>query len=295
MTTIINVPHSLEDKSFELVLDQVAPLPLDEKIIVDTRHARWASPYGLTALLALAQSRVERPILYVPEAENVSSYWSRMDFFKHAAELYELQGRVKSTKAAETSVLLEVTSISKSDDVHDVVDKIQQRAQEALVKNLNLDAKITMRFTMALSEVCQNIVEHAGRGGWVAVQTYTWRVRLGGRKVVVIAVADPGIGFRQSLESAPGFQRKDRWDDGQALEETVMRGASRFRDPGRGQGLAGVRRFVGNWDGKLSIRSGTARIAVLPKGDWDEDEPLVEDLAYFPGAQVQITIPERVT
>jgi hypothetical protein len=112
---------------------------------------------------------------------------------------------------------------------------------------------------------------------------------------VVIAVADPGIGFRQSLESAPGFQRKDRWDDGQALEETVMRGASRFRDPGRGQGLAGVRRFVGNWDGKLSIRSGTARIAVLPKGDWDEDEPLVEDLSYFPGAQVQITIPERVT
>ena len=151
-----------------------------------------------------------------------------------------------------------------------------------------------MRFTMALSEVCQNIVEHAGRGGWVAVQTYTWRVRLGGRKVVVIAVCDPGIGFRESLESAPGFQKRERWDDGQALEETVMRGASRFRDPGRGQGLAGVRKFVGTWDGKLSIRSGTARIAVLPKGDWDEDEPLVEDLSYFPGAQVQITIPERV-
>jgi signal transduction histidine kinase len=111
---------------------------------------------------------------------------------------------------------------------------------------------------------------------------------------VVIAVCDPGIGFKQSLESAPGFQKRERWDDGQALEETVMRGASRFRDPGRGQGLAGVRKFVGTWDGKLSIRSGTARIAVLPKGDWDEDEPLLEDLSYFPGAQVQITIPERV-
>src|SRR4029077_18436579 len=95
------VPHSLEDKSFELVLDQVAPLPLDEKIIVDTRHARWASPYGLTALLVLAQSRAERPVLYVPEAENVSTYWSRMDFFKHAAELYELQGRGGGNKGAE--------------------------------------------------------------------------------------------------------------------------------------------------------------------------------------------------
>ena len=85
MTTVINVPHSLEDKSFEQVVDQVAPLPLDEKIIVDTRHARWASPYGLTALLALAQSRAERPVLYVPEAENVSSYWSRMPSSRRSA------------------------------------------------------------------------------------------------------------------------------------------------------------------------------------------------------------------
>ena len=77
-----------------------------------------------------------------------------------------------------------------------------------------------------------------------------------------------------------------------ALEDAVIRGVSRFRDPGRGQGLAGVRRFVGKWDGKLSVRSGTARIAIVPS--WDEDVPLVEDLAPFPGSQVQITIPERI-
>ena len=291
MTTIINVPHSLEDKSFELVLDQVAPLPLDEKIIVDTRHARWASPYGLTALLALAQSRAERPVLYVPEAENVSTYWSRMDFFKHAAELYELQGRVRSTKAAETSVLLEVTSISKSDDVHSVVDKIQQRAQDALVKNLNLDAKITMRFTMALSEVCQNIVEHAGRGGWVMVQSYQYRKRLGGRHVVVIAVCDAGLGFRRSLESSPRRPVTDRWDDGFALETAVVNGVSRYGDPGRGQGLKGIRGYVHRWDGKLSVRSGTARIALVPP--WDDDVPRRDNLAPFAGAQLQITIPEK--
>ena len=72
----------------------------------------------------------------------------------------------------------------------------------------------------------------------------------------------------------------------------MIRGVSRFRDPGRGQGLAGVRRFVGKWDGKLSVRSGTARIAIVPS--WDEDVPLAEGLAPFPGAQIQITIPERM-
>ena len=76
-----------------------------------------------------------------------------------------------------------------------------------------------------------------------------------------------------------------------ALEEAVIRGVSRFRDRGRGQGLAGARNFLGKWSGKLSIRSGTARIAIVPP--WDDDAPLLEGLAPFPGAQVQITIPER--
>ena len=101
-----------------------------------------------------------------------------------------------------------------------------------------LDPQATMRFAMTLSEVCQNIVEHAGLRGWVAVQTYRYRQRLG-RRVVVIAVCDAGIGFRRSLESAQGRKRVDRWDDATALEDAVVRGVSRFRDPGRGQGLAG--------------------------------------------------------
>ena len=62
-------------------------------------------------------------------------------------------------------------------------------------------------------------------------------------------------------------------------------------EPAKGPGLW---KHIQAWDGKLSVRSGTARIAVLPKGDWDEDEPLLENLPFFPGSQVQITIPERV-
>jgi hypothetical protein len=292
VTTVINVPPSLDEASFEQVLDQLAPLPGDEKILVDARHTRWASPYGLTALLALAQTRGNRPGFAVPEAEDTSSYWARTGFFKFADELFELHGSVpKSRATGESSVLLEITAVSGSGDVHDVVERIQQKAQAILANELNIDNKVTMGFAMTLSEVCQNIVEHAGRGGWVAVQTYRWQKRLG-RRVVVIAVCDAGLGFRQSLESAPGWRKSDRWDDAMALEEAVIRGVSRFRDPGRGQGLAGVRKFLGRWEGKLSVRSGTARIAITPS--WDEDVPLTERLAAFPGAQVQITIPERI-
>ena len=292
MTTVLNVPPSLDDKAFETVLEQLVAVPQDAKVLLDARHTRWASPYGLTALLTLAQTRAERPALYVPESDDTSSYWSRTGFFRFAEESFELHGTVPRARAStESEVLLEITPVAKSEDVHDVVGRIQQKSQAILVKELNIDAKATMGFAMTLSEACQNIVEHAGRGGWVAVQTYRWQKRLG-RRVVVIAVCDAGVGFRESLETAQGRSRGDRWDDGMALEEAVIRGVSRFRDPGRGQGLAGVRRYIGRWDGKLSVRSGTARIAIVPS--WDDDVPLEEKLPYFPGAQMQITIPERI-
>lgn len=292
MTTVISVPPSLDEQSFEQIFDQLAPLAPDEKILLDARRTRWASPFGLTALLTVAQTRLERPGLAVPELEETASYWSRASFFRHAEGLYDISGRVPRTRqASESSVLLEVTPVVHTQDVHTVVENIQQRASTILQEKLNLQSKVTMRFTMALSEICQNVIEHAGTGGWVAVQAYKWQQRLG-RNVVVIAVCDAGMGFRKSLETAQGPRPNDRWGDGMALEETVMRGATRFRDPGRGQGLAGVKRFIGNWHGKFSVRSGTARIAVVP--EWDQDDPMKEDLAPFPGAQVQITIPERM-
>lgn len=293
MTTVITVPPSLDDHSFEQVLEQLAPLPADAKILLDARHARWASPFGLTALLTLAQTRTERPAFAVPEMEDTASYWARAGFFHHAESLYDLHGSYpKKWDGAESNSLLDITAITKSSDVHDVVGRVQTRAKQIIASELHLDTKAIIGFTMTLSEVCQNILEHAGQGGWVAVQSYRWTKRLG-RRVVVIAVCDAGLGFRKSLESSPGHLPTSRWDDAAALEEAVIRGVSRYRDRSRGQGLAGARNYVGRWNGKLSVRSGTARISIVPS--WDDEPPLAEGLAPFQGSQVQVIIPEAVS
>jgi hypothetical protein len=293
VTTVITVPPSLDDHSFEQVLEQLARVPADAKILLDARHARWASPFGLTALLTLAQTRTERPAFAVPEMEETASYWARAGFFHHAEALYDLHGTFpKRWDGAESNSLLDITAISKSSDVHDVVGRVQSRAKQIIQSELHLDTKAIIGFTMTLSEICQNILEHAGQGGWVAVQSYRWTKRLG-RRVVVIAVCDAGLGFRKSLESSPGHLPTSRWDDAAALEEAVIRGVSRYRDRSRGQGLAGARNYVGRWNGKLSVRSGTARISIVPS--WDDDPPLVEGLAPFQGSQVQVIIPEAVS
>ena len=293
MTTVIALPPSLDDQSFEQVFTQLAAAPLDARLLLDARHARWASPYGLTALLTVAQTRVERPGFVLPEADDTVSYWARTGFFKQAEALFELaKAPPRARTGGESHVLLEITAIGKSGDVHDVIGRVQERSQAILQGELRLDPRATMGFSMTLSEACQNIVEHAGGPGWVAVQTYKSARRLG-RRVVNIAVCDAGIGFRRSLETVQQARAGDgRWDDAMALEDAVIRGVSRFRlkDAGRGQGLAGIRRYVGKWDGKLTVRSGTARIGIVPS--WDDDKPLVEKLAPFAGSQMQITIPE---
>jgi len=291
VSAIIEVPQRLGEDTFESVALGFAASAGSSRVIVDAHATEWVSPYGLTALLAAGQALQERdgtrPLFTVPGDRNVAHFWARMGFFTHAQEIFEIHGRVPAVKAGDSKVLLEVTPVRQAEDVHSVVHHIQDKSAEILTTELGLDPKATMGFGMALSEACQNIVEHAGTGGWVAVHSYSWR-RLG-KRVVVIAVADAGVGFRHTLEPTQAKRFGERWGDGAALEAALLQNVSRFRDPGRGQGLAGIRRYLGRWQGKISIRSGTARIAIVP--EWDEDIPLVQNLAPFPGAQVQLVIP----
>ncbi|HWO88086.1 MAG TPA: ATP-binding protein [Gemmatimonadales bacterium] len=289
---MLEVPQRFDEHGFESFAQAYARAAEASKVIVDAHACEWISPLGFVALLAAGQALRDRlgapPILTVPSDRDVTHFWARMGFFSQARELFEVHGTVPRVRGGESKVLLEVTPVRVAEDVHDVVHRIQERSAEILQHELGLDARATMGFGMALSEACQNIVEHAGTGGWVAVHTYAYKKRLG-RRVAVIAVADAGVGFRHTLETSQARQYGERWGDLAALEAALLRNVSRFRDPGRGQGLAGIRRYVQRWNGKISIRSGTARIAIVP--DWDEDQTNVEQLAPFPGAQVLMIIP----
>ncbi len=294
MTRVVEVPAHFDDRSF----DQFAKAfgdPTERRLLFDAHATQWASPYGLVGLLAAGQVAAEqgpeRPQLTIPADRDVAHYWGRAGFFEHAKEWFEIHGKVPRVAAAHSSdVLLAITPVRGTDDVHSVVETIQERSAAILSGELGLEATATMGFAMALSEACQNIVEHAGTSGWVAVQAYHWRRRLG-RRVVVIAVADAGIGFRRSLEATQAGRFGDRWADATALEAALFQGASRFRDPGRGQGLGGIARYVSRWEGKLSVRSGAARIAIVP--EWDDANPLTDGLPAFPGSQVLMIIPAR--
>lgn len=291
-------PTSLDESSFERLIRQLAGLRslTPGEIIIDLEQVRFVDPYGMVGLLALARFLRQQeltPVLMLPRSDDVMKYLDRMDFSRHAEQLYTINlttlwAEGEYSRSAHSDVLLEITPIARSEDIHYIVDRVRERAQHILSQNLHYAQTAIDGFVVALSEVCQNIPEHSEDVGYVAIQKYFYGRRLG-KNVVKIAVMDLGVGFQASLAPKYASQATD-WTDEAALRLAIFQGASRYDDPGRGQGLSAVRRFVERWHGKLMIRSGSARVGLSPL--WDRSAPQQTGLTLFPGTQVSIVLPE---
>jgi hypothetical protein len=294
VTTVVPVPETLDDRGFGALVAGWAGAEAG-RVLLDARHVRWVSPYGILGLLATGAASLERsgerPLLQPPENKDVASYLARIRFYEVAHEIFDFEAHVRKRAVGESEKLLEITPVRSHQDVHDVVDRVRDRAAVIMGNRLGYPPRAVLDFSVILSEVCQNVVEHAGSDGWVSAQTYNWKRRLG-RQVVVIAVMDVGMGFRGSLAREHAQRFGDRWSDVTALEAAFVHGVSRYRDPGRGQGLRGIRKQASRWNGLVTIRSGTAQIAELP--DWGEGEPMIGGLPDFPGAQIQVVLPQFV-
>ena len=258
---------------------------------IDLGALSFIDPYGMVGLLEIGElcmlEDVRKTVL-LPRSGEVRRYLDRMDFFTFAKRYFSLEDTVpdsaeKYQRNSASDVLLEITPIEKSNDIHFIVGKVQDRAQAILATHLHYDARTINGFIVALSEVCQNIVEHSENKGFVGIQKYRYPSM--NKNIVKIAVMDAGIGFRKSLSSR--FKLKS---DIEAIDKALLHGASRYEDEGRGHGLAAVRRFVNQWQGKFSIRSGTARLSIIPS--WARGSEQQRNLTFFPGSQINIMLPE---
>lgn len=276
----------ITEETFEQVLSIFR-----ESLLIDLRETAFIDPHGMVGLLEMGElfksEGIQKSIL-LPKSEEVLKYLERMDFFKFAERYFILeplnpQLSEKYFRSSYSDVLLEITPIEKSDDIHFIVGRVKYRAHAILTMHLNYNENAINGFIVALSEACQNIIEHSEYKGFVGVQKYHFQNL--NKNVVKIAVMDIGIGFRRSLSER--FSLKSDID---AIEKGLLHGASRFADKGRGHGLSAVRRFVKQWNGKLSVRSGTAKLSIIPQ--WARGKAKEINLAYFPGSQINIMLPE---
>ena len=291
---VLELPPSLGYRDVEVLYRAVAA---GEPLLFDARRVGWVHPTGMVALLAAGKVARDRsgvaPKLTLPEGQKgqqVTSYLGAAGFFRAASEVFDSPFPWSPRRTRRpTDTLLEITPITTNSDVHKAVDKVQSQAEIVLSERLRYPKSALFWFSVILSEVCQNIVEHAEASGWVAAQAYK---RMPGlpRAAVVLAVSDLGRGFQASLAERLASRFADRWGDATALD-AAFNGETRFPDTGRGQGIRQIRQRVKGWKGLFSIRSGTARIAHAP--EWGRTPPMEERLTPFPGAHVNIVIPDR--
>jgi len=295
MTRQITFPSSINSFVIERALNR-SGLPDGQKpesLILDLDNVSFADPAGLVALLELLRffSSLHVPVRVTPPGDDVFSYMDRMGFWSKAAALPGHEVPASRRDASRTTdVLLEITGIRESRDVHQILDRVRARARIILFKHLNYERSELDRFLTALSEICQNIIEHSGDRGYVAVQKYEYRETLG-KNVVKMIVSDLGKGIRSSLADRLRARFEDAWSDQKAIEQALFENVSRFDDEGRGHGLASVRSSTEHWNGRLTIRSGTARISMVP--DWSDEREVRVNLPHFPGTQVILMLPEK--
>lgn len=99
------------------------------------------------------------PILTLSQSEDVLRYLERMDFLKDAGSVFKIDTSIltieeKLLRGKHSDVLLEITTIKGTDDIHLIVDKVKERAEVVLHTHLNYDTAAIDSFIVALSEIC---------------------------------------------------------------------------------------------------------------------------------------------
>jgi hypothetical protein len=253
---------------------------------------RFADPSGVLVLLAVGLSAPYRRDrawgLVLPRDPAVLSWLGRCGARRLIEQLFIVDGAADDDPAGgrdggRDPVLLEVALVREGADVHRAVSRIKARADLLLVSRLGYSGLAADRFTVALAEVCQNVVDHSGGPGLALAQCY---LRAGSGPEIRLAVADVGIGVRASLAPRYADRLPGSWDDRAAVRLAFRRGVTASDDPDRGLGLAAVSDMVRAWGGTLRLRSGTAACEVgAHPGEHG-------GLAPFPGTQVAISLPQ---
>ena len=287
---IVPAPTRLDETGAEGLLERIARLSRVPEAI-DCSGVRFADPYGTLVLLAIGLSAPFRRGrawgLVLPRDPAVLSWLGRCGARRLVDELYVVDGPPAADTAdrrdmAPDPVLLEVALVREGSDVHRAVARIKARADLLLVSRLGYSGLAADRFTVAMAEVCQNIVDHSGGPGLALAQCY---LRAGGAPEIRLAVADTGIGVRASLAPRYAGSAPGAWNDRTAVRLAIRRGVTGSGDPDRGLGLAAVADLVRAWGGALRLRSGTAACDVGTRLG------VIGGLATFPGTQVNIRLP----
>jgi anti-anti-sigma regulatory factor len=227
--------------------------PLNE-IVFDFSGLEFVRPSGLVAIVALMKFSKHLKIAdryYLRESKNyeVRQYLKRMGF-------YDQFGIIRENPAPKTKSnfslceLREVISESEA-------DKVTEQLANIIKEQIQPERNMINAISHALGEVINNVFHHSNSpvNGFVCAQTYKIL------KKVEIAIADCGIGIKESLWGNPMY--KFILDDFEAIKTALGKKVTSKPHENAGEGLFVCQRFIKENSGQMDIISGNAHYTLL--------------------------------
>lgn len=265
------------------------------RLIIDATQNRWVGPAGLVSLFIVGDwlhgRDVPKPQLLLPRNTEARAYWGRMGVARHAGDYFDVRGDLQSIEESRDGPLVGVTKWGPGTGYNGEPNQREHlidRIEYLLRDQLGLGARMALKTALESAEVANDMMNESGSAVWFSAQTFYWRAKLG-RQVVVCALGCHGYRPQVALEGRYAAKYGSRWNDAAALEAALLQGISRYCAD-RPRGMGALRRAAVRLDGKLTLRSGTARLSLIPS--WDQDVPLVTDLPEYPGMLLTLIIPQ---
>ncbi|MDQ3315747.1 MAG: hypothetical protein M3522_00265 [Actinomycetota bacterium] len=257
-------------------------------VVVDLRTVEFVEPAGLCGLAALLEflcGRCEDVSLELP-GRDVPAYLERMNFFRLFGGRIRTNANVESLEERRRhnpGTLQELINFHTEEEIPGIIRRISE-----ILENQGYRLRERVAVCSTLSEVCANAAEHgvSSFGAFAAVQAYHHIVSGSRRRgeEVLIAIADGGVGVRETLSLNPKYAEETATDN-DALRHALEMGVSGTGEIGRGGGLALVAGIAARSGGSLSLRSGTGRVTVY------ESRKNSRNVPRFPGTFVRVSLP----
>jgi len=258
-----------------------------EPVVVDLRTVEFVEPAGLCALAALLEylsARCEVVDLALA-GRDVPAYLERMNFrsFGETVRTNADVASLEERRRHNPGTLQELINFHTEEEIPGIIERISE-----ILENQGYRLRERVAICSTLSEVCANAAEHgvSSFGAYAAVQAYHHIVSGSRRRgeEVLIAIADGGVGVRETLTRNPEYAEHTTTDN-DALRHALEMGVSATGEIGRGGGLALVAGIAARAGGSLSLRSGSGRVTVY------ENRKNSRNVPDFPGTFVRVSLP----
>ena len=265
-----------ERGSLTIDLRSIRFIPAEGVLVLVNIGRLWHRHSGQATMLRQVQQRVLQ-------------YLERMNVFicnetrLIAAE--SLQPHETWERAEASTRLLELQSIAsaESDNARDVIRAVT-RAQSILVTWLGNDDLRVGRWCTMLSELASNIV-HSDDKGFAIIQRYTDKTLPPYGSIIIIAIADLGIGIETSLRRRGTGENEGTPQTGSDyILHSLQLGVS-SRGTIAGTGLYQIKQQILEASDTLLIRSQRSMVTIK-----DNTHHVQDNLVFVPGTQVVLEI-----